>query len=110
MLMPLSEEEWFNEQETYTLATKYLAPLAKESIDNLILGCTPIKEALSEQVKVIDPAVAVAEEAMRALRDRGLEVTNASPKHIYARLRITQNASNESVNVVSAGLCTTFDA
>lgn len=90
LLMPLSEEGWFNEPETYTLTKKYLAPLAEEGIDTLILGCThyppligPIKEALSEQVKVIDPAVAVAEEAMRALRDRGLEASNASPSHIY---------------------------
>ncbi len=66
-------------------------PLAEEGIDTLILGCThypplmgPVKEALSEQVKVIDPAVAVAEEAMRTLRDRGLEASNVSPKHIYA--------------------------
>jgi len=90
LLMPLSEEGWFREPETYTIAKKYVAPLVDEGIDTLILGCThypplmePIRKALLERVEIIDPAVAVAEKTIKALRESDLETSNTSSRKLY---------------------------
>jgi len=90
LLMPLSEEGWFREPETYTITKKYIEPLVEEGIDTLILGCThypplvePIKKALPSSVKVIDPAVAVAEKTIKTLQERNLEASRTSPTRLY---------------------------
>ncbi|MGQ9639753.1 MAG: glutamate racemase [Candidatus Bathyarchaeia archaeon] len=90
LLMPLSEEGWFREPETYTITKKYIGPLVDEGIDTLILGCThyppliePIRGALPDHVEVIDPAIAVAEETSRVLREMGMQAENDSPSHLY---------------------------
>jgi glutamate racemase len=90
LLMPLSEEGWFKEPETYTITRKYIGPLVDEGIDTLILGCThyppliePIRRALPESVELIDPAVAVAEETLRILREKNMQAEDDSPRHLY---------------------------
>jgi glutamate racemase len=91
LLMPLSEEGWFTEPETYTIVKKYMAPLVSEGIDTLILGCTHyppliglIRRALPEKVRIIDPAVAVVEKITNMLREGGLEASSTSSSQIYA--------------------------
>jgi len=56
----------------------------------LILGCThypplmePIRKALLERVEIIDPAVAVAEKTIKALRESDLETSNTSSRKLY---------------------------
>ncbi|MEM3528247.1 MAG: glutamate racemase [Candidatus Bathyarchaeia archaeon] len=90
LLMPLSEEGWFKEPETYTITRKYVGPLVDEGIDTLILGCThypplidAIRMALPEHVELIDPAVAVAEETSRILRENNMTAEDDSPRHLY---------------------------
>jgi len=90
LLMPLSEEGWFKEPETYTIARKYVEPLVEENIDTLVLGCThyppliePIRRALPPSVRVVDPAAAVAEMTIKTLRERDLETSRGSSRQLY---------------------------
>jgi len=90
LLMPLSEEGWFREPETYTMTKKYIAPLVEEEIDTLILGCThypPLIEAISvalpANVSIVNPAAVVAETVVRMLQQRSLQTSGAKPTRLY---------------------------
>lgn len=68
LLVALVEEGWTSRPETKMILRKYLRPLKEKRIDTLILGCTHypllIKEmaaVMGSQVKIINPAVVVAE-------------------------------------------------
>lgn len=63
LFVPLAEEGWVEEAETYAIAKHYLAFLGQENIDCLILGCThyplllnPIKSAINADVCIISSA------------------------------------------------------
>ena len=63
-----------------TRAESYLAPLKKEGVDTLVLGCTHypvigslLREILGAEVTLIDPAAATAQEAKRVLQEQRLE-------------------------------------
>ncbi|MBS7622571.1 glutamate racemase [Candidatus Bathyarchaeota archaeon] len=90
LLMPLSEEGWFREAETYTITRKYIAPLVDEEIDTLILGCThypplidALRAALPDYVKIVNPAAAVAEDVARMLQERSLQAPGVQASHLY---------------------------
>jgi len=79
LFVPLVEEGWLNEPETWQIAEKYLSPLKGERIDTLILGCTHyplLKEMVSkimgEGVSLIDTAEATATAVQRTLLKRNL--------------------------------------
>ena len=85
LFVPLAEEGWTAEAETFSIAEKYLKRIREFGPHALVLGCTHypilrdvIQQTVGENVKLIDSGEATAEEVERLLRDRGL----ASAKQI----------------------------
>lgn len=79
LFVPLAEEGWTAEPETFSIAEKYLKPVRDFGPDAVVLGCTHypilrdvIAETLGENVKLIDSGAATAEEVEKLLADRGL--------------------------------------
>jgi glutamate racemase len=63
-----------NSQEAKVLLMKYISPMLSENIDHLVLGCTHypfftplLKELLPPNVVIVNPAPAVAQQAVRVL-------------------------------------------
>jgi len=92
LFVPLVEEGWLNEKATFEIATKYLAPLKKEAVDTLILGCThyPLLKAviiksIGKNVKLIDSADQVAGEVKQILSSEGLDSSTkrTHPRHVF---------------------------
>jgi glutamate racemase len=91
LFVPLAEEGWAHEDETFSIAEKYLARMRKFAPDVLVLGCTHypilrdvIQGTVGESVKLIDSGVATAEEVAQLLLDRGL----ANPKAVKGPRRL----------------------
>jgi len=79
LFVPLVEEGWLNEPETWQIAEKYLSPLKGERIDTLILGCTHypllkemVARIMGQRVSLIDTAEATAKAVQRTLLERDL--------------------------------------
>jgi glutamate racemase len=77
LFVPLAEEGWTAEPETYSIAKKYLQKVA--GVDVLVLGCTHypilrqvIQETVGNDVLLIDSGVAAAEETAQLLRDKDM--------------------------------------
>jgi glutamate racemase len=84
LFVPLAEEGWTSEPETYSIAKKYLAHIAESRPDALVLGCTHypilrdvIQQTIGDDVKLIDSGEATAEEVDRLLGDKGLKSGHA---------------------------------
>lgn len=74
LFVPLAEEGWADLPVTKQVARKYLYPFKAQQIDTLILGCTHypllknvIQQKIGKRVKLIDPAIAVADEVKKYL-------------------------------------------
>jgi len=85
LFVPLAEEGWTQEQETYSIAAKYLAEIKAFSPDALVLGCTHypilrdvIQQTVGEDVKLVDSGAATADEVAQLLLDRGLSNSRRS--------------------------------
>ena len=85
LFVPLAEEGWTAEAETFSIAKKYLQKVREFRPHSLVLGCTHypilrdvIQQTVGEHVKLIDSGEATAEEVERLLIDREL----ASSKQI----------------------------
>jgi glutamate racemase len=83
LFVPLAEEGWTNEPETYSIAAKYLALMNEFAPDVLVLGCTHypilrdvIQQTVGENVRLIDSGVATAEEVKRLLIEKDLANPN----------------------------------
>lgn len=83
LFVPLAEEGWTDEAETYSIAAKYLAQMKEFQPDALVLGCTHypilrdvIQQTVGESVKLIDSGEATAEEVEKLLIEKGLENLN----------------------------------
>jgi glutamate racemase len=79
LFVPLAEEGWTREPETYSIAKKYLSEMAEFRPDALVLGCThypilheAIQQTVGEGVKLIDSGDAAAEEVEMLLRHKDL--------------------------------------
>jgi glutamate racemase len=79
LFVPLAEEGWTQEPETYSIARRYLTEMKNYRPDALVLGCThyPILEDVIQQtiggdVKLIDSGEATAEEVEKLLVAKGL--------------------------------------
>ncbi|MCC6825375.1 MAG: glutamate racemase [Acidobacteria bacterium] len=79
LFVPLAEENWVNEPETYSIAAKYLAGLNEFRPDVLVLGCTHypilrsvIQQTVGENVKLVDSGEATADEVAALLDTKGL--------------------------------------
>ena len=84
LFVPLAEEGWTQESETFSIAAKYLAGIRAFAPDALVLGCTHypilrdvIQQTVGENVKLIDSGEATAEEVEQLLADKGLANPNA---------------------------------
>lgn len=83
LFVPLAEENWTAEDETYSIARKHLKNIIDFAPDALVLGCTHypilrqvIQQTVGENVKLIDSGEATAEEVETLLREKGLESAN----------------------------------
>lgn len=79
LFVPLAEEGWTEEAETYSIAAKYLAHMKEFQPDALVLGCTHypilrevIQQTVGESVKLVDSGEATAEEVEKLLIEKGL--------------------------------------
>ncbi len=79
LFVPLAEENWTREPETYSIAKKYLQKIVKYNVDALVLGCTHypilrdvIQQTVGENVTLIDSGEACAEEVEQLLRAKDL--------------------------------------
>jgi len=84
LFVPLAEENWTGEPETYSIAAKYLAKMNEFAPEALVLGCTHypilrdvIQQTVGENVKLVDSGEATAEEVKALLDEKGLANPNA---------------------------------
>ncbi|MGM0406408.1 MAG: glutamate racemase [Bacteroidota bacterium] len=76
-LVDIVEKGLINEQSTYNYLKQVVKPLVAKDIDHLVLGCTHfpflipvLQKVLPENVKIIDPAPAVAKQTFRVLQQK----------------------------------------
>lgn len=79
LFVPLAEEGWTAETETYSIAGRYLDEIKGFAPDALVLGCTHypilrevIQQTVGENVKLIDSGEATAEEVETLLVTKDL--------------------------------------
>jgi len=91
LFVPLAEEGWTSEPETYSIAAKYLEAMKEFQPDALVLGCTHypilrevIQQTVGEDVKLIDSGEATAEEVEKLLIEKGLSnpARHAGERHL----------------------------
>lgn len=80
LFVPLAEEGWTNEPETFSIAKRYLASMKVFEPDALVLGCTHypilkdvIQQTVGADVKLVDSGEATADEVANVLKEKGLE-------------------------------------
>jgi len=85
LFVPLAEEGWTGEAETFSIAARYLVKMKEFSPDALVLGCTHypilkdvIQQTVGESVRLIDSGEATAEEVEKLLADKDLANPNSS--------------------------------
>jgi glutamate racemase len=85
LFVPLAEENWTREDETFSIARKYLKKINEFKPNALVLGCTHypilrevIGQTVGNNVTLIDSGEACAEEVGRLLREKNL----ANPQKI----------------------------
>jgi len=83
LFVPLAEEGWTHEAETYSIAGKLLGSMRDFQPDALVLGCTHypilrdvIQQTVGEDVKLVDSGEATADEVVKLLRSKGLDNPN----------------------------------
>ncbi len=79
LFVPLAEEGWIEEEETFSIAEKYLRKVRDFDPHSLVLGCTHypilrqvIQKTVGEHVKLIDSGEATAEEVKALLESKDL--------------------------------------
>jgi glutamate racemase len=85
LFVPLAEENWANEPETFSIAKKYLSGINEFGPDVLVLGCTHypilrdvIAQTLGADVKLVDSGEATADEVAGLLERRDLSNPDAT--------------------------------
>ncbi|HEY9699194.1 MAG TPA: glutamate racemase [Trichocoleus sp.] len=89
--VPLIEQNRLSDPYTRRVAQRYLAPLLEQQIDTLVYGCTHyphlapvLKSILPRSIRLIDPAVHIAQAAAQELDLLGLRNTRtALPTQFY---------------------------
>ena len=83
LFVPLAEENWTLETETFSIAKKYLQKIVEFQPEALVLGCTHypilrevIQQTVGTDVKLIDSGEACAEEVEKLLNQKGLANEN----------------------------------
>jgi glutamate racemase len=79
LFVPLAEENWTKEDETFSIAKKYLQKIIEFEPDALVLGCTHypilrdvIQQTVGKSVTLIDSGEATAEEVGELLSEKNL--------------------------------------
>jgi glutamate racemase len=79
LFVPLAEEMWTNEPETYSIARKYLQQIIEKKVHALVLGCTHypilrevIQQTVGADVALIDSGEATADEVANLLKEKDL--------------------------------------
>lgn len=121
LFVPLVEEGWLDTEATRLIAHEYLAPVARASVDTLVLGCTHypllktvIGSVVGRNVRLIDSAEETAAETGAVLTERGIahDATNDARYRFIASdapeqfLRVGQRflgASIDRVETVTLG-------
>ncbi len=91
LLVPLAEEGWTTGEVPRLAVRRYLEPLARASVDTVVLGCTHyplLREIIDEQVRdllgadaqIVDSANAVAHDVHAFLNSRGLARTESADR------------------------------
>jgi len=91
LFVPLVEEGWIDSEATRLIAEEYLAPILREEVDTLVLGCThypllkpTIASVLGANVRLIDSAEETANETAAMLQQHCLAAsTTAEPSHRF---------------------------
>jgi glutamate racemase len=88
LFVPLVEEGWVNHEATRLVAEEYLAPLLRENVDTVVLGCTHypllkgvIGDVLGRNVRLIDSAEETARETSAVLGTRHLSASAGAEPH-----------------------------
>jgi len=91
LFVPLAEENWTREAETFSIAQKYLQKIVEFQPEALVLGCTHypilrevIQQTVGERVKLIDSGEACAEEVEKLLNEKSL----ANPNKVTGERRL----------------------
>lgn len=91
LFVPLAEEGWTTEPETFSIAAKYLEQMKQFQPDALVLGCTHypilrdvIQQTVGESVKLVDSGEATAEEVENLLNEKGL----ANPNKVSGKRKL----------------------
>jgi len=91
LFVPLAEENWTLEPETFSIARKYLSKIIEFAPEALVLGCTHypilrevIQQTVGARVKLIDSGAACADEVEKLLHDKGL----ANPNKVTGERRL----------------------
>lgn len=79
LFVPLAEENWLHEPETFSIAAKHLKKVIEFGPQALVLGCTHypilrdvIQQTVGESVRLIDSGEATADEVAALLEANGL--------------------------------------
>ncbi len=93
LFVPLAEESWTNEPETFSIALRYLREIIEFKPDALVMGCTHypilrdvIQQTVGDSVTLIDSGEAAAEEVEILLNEQGLANTEPIPYDRKRRL------------------------
>ncbi len=93
LFVPLAEENWSREGETYSIAAKYMRKINEFAPHALVLGCTHypilrdvIQQTVGENVTLIDSGEATADEVKDLLRERNLANPDESKPGATRRL------------------------
>lgn len=91
LFVPLVEEGWLDHAVTRLTAQEYLKPVLAESVDTLVLGCTHyplikplLQDVVGQDVRLVDSAITVAEQAAQKLAELGIANSGARlPEYRY---------------------------
>lgn len=90
-LVEIVENNDIESEHTYQLIQKYIKPMVSQQADHIVLGCTHypfltpiIKKQVSQNVKIVNPAPAVARQTLTILKRHKLNnPTYASPTYQF---------------------------
>jgi len=90
-LVELVEKGQFQSEEAGLLLQKYLSPMINAGVDQIVLGCTHypfftpvIKKLIPENVRIINPAPAVAKQTLSIIKQNNLKnLTDNKPVYSF---------------------------
>ncbi len=96
LFVSLAEEGWIEDEITYAIARRYLAPLRHEGIDVMVLGCTHypllkpvLSRVMGESVLLVDSAEEVAVQVKKALVETGLSASSSASEPVPPKIYLT---------------------